>query len=146
MEKQRVTSTMTLWSKFLLTSSLVLQGGIEALRICLGNLPSENFAYVGLALVIAALSFFTSRRLKIVWLDNEVIYISNYVRMIAIPASEVARVSQSKIPGTPYITVHFKDSTIFGRSITFDPDEQGFAPTRTCRKLREMAGLPQFDG
>jgi hypothetical protein len=76
----------------------------------------------GMPLILLVGSFFLyfwCMRLKSVSMDDEALYVSNYLKEVRIPLSEVQKVEQDSIPNTHPITVTFARPTAFGKTIVF---------------------------
>lgn len=103
-----------LW--FLLSPQTALYNGVR------GAAPQGfGLLMVGGWLAGTALLLMLSWGLKRVRLRDNDLLISNYIREIAIPLSEVSSVHQRLFPNAGAITVEFRSPTRFGRRITFLP-------------------------
>jgi hypothetical protein len=86
-----------------------------------------KWLFLGLTLFGAALIWWTSIRLKRVRMDHQALYISNYVREIVVPLSNVAEVIENRWINIHPVTVRFHTHTEFGTAITFMPKVRPFA-------------------
>jgi hypothetical protein len=60
-------------------------------------------------------------RIKRIRIDSRNLYVSKWLREIAVPLIEIASVTETKwIKGHP-VTIHFKDQSICGESVMFLP-------------------------
>src|SRR5262245_44081726 len=58
-------------------------------------------------------------RLKVVSLDESFLYVSNYLKEISIPLSEVAAVRENRWLNGNLVTIHLKSPSEFGNKIIF---------------------------
>jgi hypothetical protein len=85
-----------------------------------------------LALIVGAgLIYWSCIRMKKVWLGQNSLIISNYLREITVPLQQVERVSGSILMSPELVWVHFRRATAFGNRIIFMP------------KLRLLSGFSQ---
>lgn len=75
--------------------------------------------------VIFAILFWLSMRLKAVSIDEQNLYISNYLKEISVTFSNVRDITELRLRGHP-VTIHFKEKTKFGGKITFLPKVRFF--------------------
>jgi len=90
----------------------------------------------------SALIYTGGIRLKRVWVESEFLYVSNYLRTVAIPLNRIWSVRESRwlIPGV--IKVTFRDPTPFGDRIYFKARWEFFRDNSAAVRLRKLAGLP----
>ena len=71
------------------------------------------------------------------------IYISNYMREIAVPPTAIKSVSVNRWINTHPVTISFRNMTAFGDKVTFIPTWRFFQWRRhpVVDELRQMAGL-----
>jgi hypothetical protein len=111
---------------------------------------------VAFALLLGSAALVTYRRswrpLKQVDVDDRFVYVSNYgdtvdARPVAIPLSDVRRITQRRGRSFRPVTIHFRSPTVLGSSVMFQPrtdaDEAGFAwsENQLVADLRMRAGL-----
>lgn len=94
-------------------------------------LVTDDYRVVGLPAAVVWLLIFgilakLSSRLKKVYLAGDTLYVSNYLRQIRIPLSEVTSVEVSDMSGRwkwepPTIAIRLRWPTEFGRRIVFIP-------------------------
>jgi hypothetical protein len=96
-------------------------------------LVTDDYRAVGLPMAVVGLLLFgilakLASRLKKVYLAGDTLYVSNYLRQIRIPLSEVASVEVSRIwawqPRT--VVIKLRWPTEFGRRIVFIPRACGY--------------------
>lgn len=83
--------------------------------------------------------------LKRVRVDSKNLYISNYRHEISVPLSTVSDVTEHRWINIHPVTVHFSQSTEFGRSVTFMPTTRlfGFLSSHpVVADLKQLSGLP----
>ena len=95
----------------------------------------------------AAFAYWTCIRLKAVGLDDEALYVSNYLDEVRVPLSEIEEVTQNIWLNTRPITITFSRPTVFGRRIVFMPgrplftDDGGPAEVEQIRTAIARAAL-----
>lgn len=72
----------------------------------------------------AVFLFVTCGNIKRVRVEGDKLYISNYLREIAVPLTEIQEVTENRLLNHRPITLHFKTYTGFGRSVRFFPAER----------------------
>jgi hypothetical protein len=93
-------------------------------------------------LMIPALYWF-GLRLKKVAVDDRHLYVSNYVREIAIPLSDIESVSESWLIQPKLIYVRLKAKSLFGRKIVFAPPVRRFSQFRPHPVVDELKQMIQ---
>src|SRR5262249_14434016 len=117
--KRRLSSLQTPFMKFL------FPGFIGAWMICSGVWPDGPFPPPnGPLLVVLIASSITSWRtfmqLKEVSVDQDFLYISNFLKEISLPLSEIKHVTESRW-NTRAVTIHLYSPSEFGDKIVFMP-------------------------
>ena len=74
-----------------------------------------------------AFIYWTCIRLKAVSVDNNHLYVSNYVEEISIPLSEISDVRENVWLNSHPVTIHLKSPSEFGDKIVFMPKVRVFA-------------------
>lgn len=100
-------------------------------------------AFIGIVgwVIFSAFIYFGCYRLKKVSVDDRFLYISNYLKEVQVPLSEVADVTESSSSNIRPVIIHLISSTEFGRKIIFMPKEWrfGFYSTHpVVNELKEM--------
>lgn len=75
----------------------------------------------------AVLIYWECVRLKEVSVDEEYLYVSNYLKEIAIPLSEILDVTENRWVNLHPVTIHLKSSSEFGDKIVFMPTTRFFS-------------------
>jgi len=85
--------------------------------------------WVFLVITIAgsALLYWTCVRLKRVELDRNALYVSNFLKEVAIPLRDIEEITENLWVNTHPVTVRFRRDTGFGTSIVFAPTLRLFA-------------------
>lgn len=81
------------------------------------------FAWV----VGSAFIYWTSIRLKEVSVDDNFLYVSNYLKEVAIPLSDIYDVTENVWINIHPVTIHLKSPSEFGDKIIFMPKTRVFA-------------------
>ncbi|HWJ20871.1 MAG TPA: hypothetical protein VNS52_00840 [Gemmatimonadaceae bacterium] len=115
-----------------------------------GATRHDQLSFLAIWIVTTPLVVAWARWLKRVRLTPDgMLLVSNYLTEVAIPPSDVERVTQNWWLGTRPVVIHLRHESPFGRSIAFIPG--GFRRTFFGREdyvvaeLRELAGLEQDD-
>jgi hypothetical protein len=91
-------------------------------------------------LVGSAFIYWSCVRLKRVEMDDDSLYISNYLRQERVPLQDVASLSENRWMNIRPITVRFTRPTAFGSSIVFMPPAQLFRRTVPHPVIAEIEG------
>lgn len=85
------------------------------------HLDKQCFAFLAICLLLAAYGSYLSLQLKRVRIDDKNVYISNYIREVAIPAGNIRNATERgwMIPST--ILLEFENKTEFGHRVRFIP-------------------------
>jgi len=89
--------------------------------------PEQRWLFLLITIFGAVFIWWTSMRLKRVRMDDQALYISNYVKEIVVPLSNVAEVGENRWINIHPVTVRFHSQTEFGSEITFMPKVRLFA-------------------
>ena len=88
------------------------------------------------------LVYYGFARLKSVSIDKNYFYISNYLKTIKVPISELVEVQDRNLPGSYRpITLHFRNRNYFGHSIVFLPEFESpnsYSKLTMAEKLRRL--------
>jgi len=111
-----------------------------------GAEPPEGIKWLFLCIWIAGTAFilWSCVGLKRVRVDTRFLYISNYLREIAVPLSTVSDVTEIRWINIHPVTVHFRSATEFGRRVTFMPTVRVFglwSSHPVVAELKQLAGL-----
>jgi hypothetical protein len=108
-----------------------------------GAPPSSEMKFMFLIMWIAGTAFilWSCARLKRVRVDDKHIHVSNYRREISIPLSLIADVTEIRWINIHPVTIHFRQDTEFGRSITFMPPTRFFALWSSHPVVAELTQL-----
>lgn len=154
MQETTLSSAWTFWTKFIFPPVWISAVGIATVLLWSGALvgadnaspPSPaKFAVLGVWIVGTALILWFSAGLKRVRIDARQLYVSNYLREIAVPFSEIIDVRQNRWINYRPITIYFRDATEFGGKATFMPKRRMqllfWRTDPVVGELRQLAGL-----
>lgn len=150
---ERLSSLQTFFFKFIF--SLIWIGGIASATSSMwiayifghksdGGPPEMKFVLLAMTIAGSAYIYWSCIRLKKVRMDQQFLYISNYIHEIQVPLSMVERVTEFRWDNTHPVTIHFVRATEFGQSITFMPKIRvfGFLSSHpVVDKIRTAANL-----
>jgi hypothetical protein len=138
-----LSSKSTLFSKFIL-AICIGSLGIGTIRSLLSE-PQETGWFI-LALFVFIILSWNFFQIKSVEIDSRYLYISNFIKTIRIPFSNIEDVTESSIINYHPVWIRFKKNTEFGKEIVFMPyyhfwASLPFMSHPVVAKLRGLAGL-----
>ena len=83
-------------------------------------------------------------KLKRVGIDEKFLYISNYIKTISVPLSDISEIRENLFINLHPIFIRFKYNTFFGQEIMFSP--KGYYFFRQHPIVRELRALVQKIG
>ncbi len=83
--------------------------------------PQIKWIFLALTVAGAAFLYWTCMRLKRVRMDDQALYVSNYLREIRLPLQQVENVNENYWINLHPITIEFRSETDFGKWIVFMP-------------------------
>jgi hypothetical protein len=143
---RQISSSLTAFHKFFLPGIFILSLvnlGIMALRGDSFAVPPDMPFWLLPLIAIAFLlsSVWMSWPLKIVKIDDNNLYVSNYQKELTIPIAEISKVTEFIFSEPRRITIHLKTSTDFGQKIVFLGTYRFFAfftPHPIVAELRKL--------
>ncbi len=90
------------------------------------------------ALITSAVIVWLALTIKVVQMDNSHFHVSNYLRKVKIPFSEVELVTETFLFGPKLVTLVVKRPTEFGRKIRFLPEAILFDAFRSHPIAKEL--------
>ncbi len=144
--KRELSSKLTVLTKIILPGSIILTMGIITLTMFLetgaSDQPPPKFSLLGMEIFVVTALYLTVMKYKKVFLDDKFLYVSNYLKEIEIPLSNIGDVTEIVwIRGHP-VTIHLKTPSDFGSKITFTPKSKGFrffSANPLVEELKELA-------
>lgn len=122
------------------------QAGAPAARLPLA--VDARLAVLGFWLALTALQVWWGSRLKRVAVDDEMIYISDYFREVALPLSAIAEVRELRWLRLHPVIVELSGETPWGGTIWFMPKIRFFTPGflshPVVQELRDLAFAAQL--
>jgi hypothetical protein len=91
----------------------------------------------------AAFIYWSCARLKAVSVDDQFLYVSNYLKEVSIPLSEIYDVTENRWINIHPVTIHLKSPSEFGDKIVFMPKSMPFAffsSHPVVNELKKLAG------
>lgn len=114
-----------------------------------GRTGPPPFYFFVMGIAITAIYYFTIMKYMKVSVDDRFLYVSNYLKEIKIPLSDIGDVTEIVwLRGHP-VTIHLKRRSEFGSKITFTPKSQGFkflGPHPVVGELKELAQTKDAEG
>jgi len=103
--------------------------------------PAPNWLFVFACIAGSIFIWRTSVRLKEVSVDQDLLYISNFLKEISIPLSEIRDVSQNHRLNSQTVTIHLYSPSEFGDKIIFMPTTRFFAHFSSHPVVAELKEL-----
>ena len=129
--RTRLSSLQTFWTKVVFPAVWIPLFGLAPLIGFLGQ-PEASDASVKWTFLFAWLAgtafiYWSCIRLKAVSLDGSHLYVSNYLKEISIPLTEVSDVTENVWLNIHPVTIHLRSPSEFGDKIVFMPKVRFFA-------------------
>ena len=144
--RRRLSSLQTFLNKIVFPAIWIPVWGFAALAMFFGRVegpePPLKWIFLVAWIVGCAVIYWTCIRLKEVSVDDNFLYVSNYLKEIAIPLSEIRDVTENKWINLHPVTIHLKSPTEFGDKIVFMPTVRYFAffsSHPVVNELKELA-------
>lgn len=110
-----------------------------------GELPPDSAKYVFLAVWVvgSTVILWLCAGLKRVRVDGNDLVVSNYLREIRIPLSDIAGVGENRWINMHPVTIRLKAKSVFGDAVTFMPKTRmlTWRPHPIVAELKQLAGL-----
>jgi hypothetical protein len=94
----------------------------------------------------AGLMWWHCARLKVVHVDDNFLYVSNFLKEIAVPLSDICDVTESLWSNVHPVTIHLKSPSEFGNKIVFMPTHRMFAFFSSHPVVDEIKRLARLNG
>ena len=142
--KRRLSSLQTVLMKVVFPAIWIPIFGFFVLMTFLGGLkggPSSKWELLFVWVAGSAFTYWSCGRLKEVSVDDNFLYVSNYLKEISIPLSEIYEVTENMWINIHPVTIHLKSPSEFGDKIVFMPTSRffGFVSHPVVRELKELA-------
>ncbi|HEX8129309.1 MAG TPA: hypothetical protein VF527_09425 [Pyrinomonadaceae bacterium] len=100
-----------------------------------------RFLFLSIWVIGAAIIYWSSVRLKKVSVDENFLYVSNYLKEISIPLSDIDDVTENVWVNIHPVTIHLKSPSAFGDKIRFMPKVRFalFSSHPVVGELKELA-------
>lgn len=154
MEQRRLSSRWTFACKYLFPPLWIGGFGPAPLAMWAGaihgrdGLPtplSTKLLFSAIWVVGTAGLVWLSSRVKRVAMTEDALIVSNYLREVSIPLSQVTAVTENMYVSAHPVTIHLRADAGFGTSVTFMPYSRGsrlMTPHPVVAKIKAAAGLP----
>lgn len=146
--KRQLSTKLTILAKIILPGLWLFIVGLITLMAFLGlepkstSQPLPKFLLLGMLIGGATIYYFTVMKFMAVAVDNRFLYVSNFLKEVSIPLSNVRNVTEIVwLRGNP-VTIHLRTPSEFGSKITFIPKSKGF--TKSLQSHPVVAELRQM--
>ncbi|CAN5384329.1 hypothetical protein BH10ACI1_BH10ACI1_15520 [soil metagenome] len=144
--KRQISSKQTFFLRIILPILFVVI--ISAATVSMYLQPDKSgksavFLLPGIFVVVLPIIILILSRFKAVSVDDKFLYVSNYLKEIAVPLSDIRDVTESRLRGHP-VTIHLKTRLEFGEKITFLPKIRPFTFSKShpiVAELKELANI-----
>ena len=152
MQVRTISSAMTFLYKSVLPIIWIVGFGLATLSMWMGVMhgkdgapPPESIKLIFTVLWVVGTACWLgfSLNMKRVRIDNDTIYVSNYLQEISVPVTKIRDITENRWLNIHPVTIHFSVSTEFGSRITFMPTIR-FLSWRShpiVAELKQLAGL-----
>ena len=120
MKKTLSSPLLTFFQKFIFAPIWIGGFGFGVLGL-LKTGREEGWGFLIAWIVGSIFIYFYSIRLKKVQIDEQNIYISNYIKSISVPISAISRIDENIFLSGHPIFIKLKDKTPLGKVIVFNP-------------------------
>ena len=121
MTRRTISSPLTLVSKIIFPLAVLAAFG-HSLFLLFPAARPRDFVYSAVWLAALVFVYFTCGQLKYVAIDRTSVYISNFMREIRVPLSNVAEITQNRLLNINRVRITFDGETAFGKKIVFMPE------------------------
>jgi hypothetical protein len=148
--RRRLSSLQTFLVKIVFPVSWLTVWGVGTLAMFSRKStgPDEYMKWVFLVFWFggAALLSRSCVRLKVVSVDERLLYVSNYLEEISIPFSQICDVTENRWTSGHPVTIHLSSPSEFGDKIVFLPKARFFALWSSHPVVSELKALARSKG
>jgi hypothetical protein len=154
-EAKTLSSAQTLFMKIIFPALWISGFGVGTLALWLGVMHGKNNApppdgmkwqFLVIWIVGTAFILWGCSGLKRVRIDKNRLYVSNYIREIHVPLSDVRDVTEVRWINIHPVTVYFRDTTEFGDKIKFMPKVRFLLSWSSHPIVGELKSLARAQG
>lgn len=136
MNKQ-LSSSLTFVDKYLFFPIWCGWLGYETIMLYIKKDP-DKYTWFLMWLFGSLLIFVFTHNLKKVVMSGDNLIVSNYLKTIKIPISEISYIKENRIISIHPISIYLKNPTDFGSKITFMPASRFYLPFGTNPIIKEL--------
>ena len=146
--KRRLSSFQTILVKIVMPVVwLPLLGFLDVTTFAVkGANEAPEWILLGMLVASSALVYWYGIRLKVVSVDDNFLYVSNYLKEISIPLSDIYDVTENFWINNHPVTIHLKSPSEFGDKIVFMPTTRFFAMFSSHPVVNELKELARSSG
>lgn len=143
--KRRLSSSQTFFTKIIFPALWITSLGFGTILMFFagGEWADVPLKLIFLFMFIAGSAFiyWSCIQLKVVSVDDNFLYVSNYIKEIQIPLSEIYNVTENRWINIHPVTINLKSSSEFGDEIVFMPRVKFFAFFKSHPVVAELKEL-----
>lgn len=113
-----------------------------------GKTAPPKFIFLLIWIIGTAFLYWSCMRLKAVSVDEDLLYVSNYLKEISIPLSNIYDVTENRWINIHPVTIHLKSPSEFGDKIIFMPKVRVFSffsSHPVVAELKELARMKSME-
>jgi len=140
--RRKLSSLQTFIAKILFPGLWTSLFGIMVVRMFLSSVGRPvNWTFLIFWIAGSAFIWWGSARFKVVSVDKNFLYVSNYLKEIAIPLSDIYDVTENVWLNNHPVTIHLKSPSEFGDKIIFMPKVRFslFSSHPVVKELKRLA-------
>lgn len=143
--KRKISSLATFLMKVIFPVIWIPGFGLGTLAMFLGRADAEagspKWAFLFAWVAGSAFIYWGCTRLKVVSVDDNYLYISNYLREARVPLSDIYNVTENRWVNIHPVTIHLRQPSDFGAKIVFMPQAyfSFFGSHPVVSELKELA-------
>lgn len=148
--RRKLSSLQTFLAKIIIPAFWLMVWSLTALAVFFGKSAGSDrsFKWVLPVFLVAsgAYVYWNCIRLKVVSVDENFLYVSNYIEEISIPLSQISDVTENKWMSGHPVTIHLSAFSKFGDKIIFIPSVRFFAFWSSHPVVSELKALARSKG
>lgn len=146
--QRQLSSHQTILVKFVYPGLFIPSVGMVAIATLIGSsqslLSPDRWIFFVFWIVFSVFWLFSSAGYKHVSVDDDYLYVSNYLRETVIPLSDIYDVTENVWLNTHPVTIHLKSPSEFGDKIVFMPTTRYFTFFNSHPVINELKQLARL--
>jgi hypothetical protein len=143
--RRRLSSLQTFFVKFVFPAIWITGWTVATVAMFFANFKgadeSPKWFFLFILIVGVFMFYWTCMRLKLVHVDDDYLYVSNYLKEISIPLSDIYDVTENVWINSHPVTIHLLSPSAFGDKIVFMPPVRFFTFFSAHPVVEELKAL-----